>query len=294
MILRRHHTILVQGITGKQGTFWTDQMQKYGADVVGGVNPRKAGTMHLGVPVHKSAKAAAGRGRIDVALMFVPPMMAKDATIDGCEAGARLIVCLAEHIPAQDVMEMHAAAKASGARLVGPNTAGLVTPGETFAGIMPAFNPKVFKPGEVGVISRSGSLGTSVCLMLTQNGMGQSAFYGVGGDAIIGTTSREALELLDADEKTRAVVICGEIGGNAEEDAAEYASTMKKPVVAFIAGRSSPPGKKMGHAGAIVSGRKGDYGSKRSALERASVAVADLPSQIPNLLKHQMRAAAGR
>lgn len=292
MILRKHHRILVQGITGKQGTFWTEQMQKYGANVIGGVNPRKAGTTHLGVPVHANALDAAKQEAFDVALMFVPPMMAKQATIDVCEAGGKLIICLAEHIPAHDVMEMHAAARASGTRIVGPNTAGLVTPGETFAGIMPAFNPKVFKPGEVGVISRSGSLGTLVSLMLTQKGIGQSAFYGVGGDPMIGTTSREALEFLDADERTKAVVLCGEIGGSAEEEAAEYARTMKKPVVAFIAGRSSPPGKKMGHAGAIVSGGKGDYDSKRKALEAAGVRVADLPSQIPGILSEELRAAA--
>ncbi|WP_099867543.1 succinate--CoA ligase subunit alpha [Pararhizobium haloflavum] len=290
MILRKHHKILVQGITGKQGTFWTGEMQTYGANVVCGVNPRKAGTTHLGVPVHASARDAAGQ--FDVALMFVPPMMARDATIDVCEAGARLVICLAEHIPAHDVMMMHAAAKANGARIVGPNTSGLVTPGETFAGIMPAFNPKVFQPGQVGVISRSGSLGTLVSLMLTQEGMGQSAFYGVGGDPMIGTTTREALEFLDADERTEAIVLCGEIGGNAEEEAADYARTMKKPVVAFIAGRSSPPGKKMGHAGAIVSGGKGDYASKRRALEKAGVRVADVPSQIPVIIGEEMRAAA--
>ncbi len=161
--------------------------------------------------------------------MFIPPMAAKAAAIDACEAGAGLLICLTEHIPAHDVMEMHAAARASGTRIVGPNTAGLVTPGETFAGIMPAFNTSVFRPGEVGVISRSGSLGTLICLNLTQAGLGQSVFYGIGGDPMIGTTTREALEMLDADERTRAVAICGEIGGSAEEEAAEYAATMQSP-----------------------------------------------------------------
>ncbi|MCW2306636.1 succinate--CoA ligase subunit alpha [Rhodobium gokarnense] len=292
MILRKEHKILVQGITGKQGTFWTRAMQDYGANVIGGVNPKKAGTEHLGVPVHASARDAAKAGAFDVALMFIPPMAAKAAAIDACEAGAKLLVCLTEHIPAHDVMEMHAAARASGTRIVGPNTAGLVTPGETFAGIMPAFNTNVFRPGSVGVISRSGSLGTLVSLNLTQNGMGQSVFYGVGGDPMIGTTSREALEMLDADPKTESVVLCGEIGGSAEEDAAEYARTMSKPVVAFIAGRASPPGKKMGHAGAIVSGGQGDYASKRRALEAAGVAVADVPSQLPELLSERLKAVA--
>jgi len=283
MIPRKEHRILVQGITGRQGSWWTEKMIEYGATVVGGVNPRKAGTEHLGVPVHAAARDTAGG--FDIALMFIPPMAAREAAIDACEAGAKMLVCLTEHIPAHDVMEMHAAARASGTRIVGPNTAGLVTPGETFVGIMPAFNDRVFRKGDVGVISRSGSLGTLVSLNLAQQGMGQSVFYGIGGDPMIGTTAREALEFLDADPNTRAVAICGEIGGSAEEEAAEYAATMSKPVAAFIAGRASPPGKKMGHAGAIVSGGKGDHGSKRRAFEAAGVGVADVPSQIPALLR---------
>jgi succinyl-CoA synthetase alpha subunit len=291
MILRKQHRILVQGITGKQGTFWTEHMQKYGANVVGGVNPNKAGTVHLGVDVFRTAKEAATAQAFDVSLMFVPPALAKEATIDACEAGAKMVVCLAEHIPLQDVMEMHAAARASGTRIVGPNTAGLVTPGQTFAGIMPAFNRHVFAPGRVGVISRSGSLGTLVSLVLTSGGLGQSVFYGIGGDPMVGTTTLDALHFLDADPATEAVVICGEIGGFAEQRAAEYAKTMRKPVVAFIAGRVSPPNKKMGHAGAIASGGKGDYPSKRKAFEQAGVAVADIPSEIPDLVS---RALAGR
>lgn len=283
MIPRKESRILVQGITGKQGTFWTEKMIEYGATVTGGVNPRKAGTEHLGVPVHATAKDA--EGTFDVACMFIPPMMAKTAGIDACEAGAKLLVCLTEHIPSHDVMEMHAAARANGTRIVGPNTAGIVVPGETFVGILPAFNDRVFQPGRIGVISRSGSLGTLISLNLVQNGMGQSVVYGVGGDPMIGTTTREALEMLNDDDATDAIAICGEIGGSAEEDAAEFARDMSKPVVAFIAGRASPPGKKMGHAGAIVSGGKGDYDSKRRALEAAGVRVADVPSQIPQMLK---------
>lgn len=284
MIPRKSDRILVQGITGKQGTFWTQAMQTYGSTVVGGVNPRKAGTVHLGVPVFASAHEAARSAPFDITCMFVPPMMAKDAAIDACEAGARLIVCLTEHIPSHDIMEMHAAARASGTRIVGPNTAGLVTVGECFVGIMPAFNDRVFRSGHIGVISRSGSLGTLVCLNLTQAGLGQSVFYGVGGDPMLGTSTAEALRLLDDDENTHAVVICGEIGGMAEEEAADYASGMTKPVVAFIAGRLSPPDRKMGHAGAIISGGKGTYALKRKALEAAGVAVADTPSQIAGLL----------
>lgn len=291
MIPRKHHKILIQGITGKQGTFWTKAMQDYGSNVIGGVNPKKAGTEHLGVPVYATAVEAAKATPFDIACMFIPPMMAKAAAIDACEAGAKLLVCLTEHIPAHDVMEMHVAAKANGTRIVGPNTAGLVTVGECFVGIMPAFNERVFRPGRIGVISRSGSLGTLISLNLAQEGLGQSAFYGVGGDPMIGTTSADALRMLDEDQGTDAVVLCGEIGGNAEELAAEYAATMKKPVAAFIAGRQSPPGKKMGHAGAIVSGGKGDYASKRKALEKAGVAVADTPSQIPGLIKQRLKAA---
>jgi succinyl-CoA synthetase alpha subunit len=181
-------------------------------------------------------------------------------------------------------MAMHAAAARHGTRIVGPNTAGLVTPGECFIGIMPAFVPSVFKPGHVGVISRSGSLGTLVCLELTQSGLGQSAFIGIGGDPMLGTTTRDALAALDHDPPTAAVVIVGEIGGTMEEDAADYARTMRKPVAAFIAGAASPPGKKMGHAGAIVTGNRGGYASKRRALEAAGVIVVDTPAQIARAL----------
>lgn len=286
MILRRDHRILIMGMTGRQGTFWTRAMLDYGATIVGGTNPKKAGTDHLGLPVHDSAREA---GEFDVALMFIPPLQAKDAAVDACETGAKVLVCLTEHIPLHDVMEMHAAAKASGTRIWGPNTAGLVTPGETFAGIMPAFNDTVFRPGPVGVISRSGSLGTLVCLELTRAGLGQSAFLGIGGDPLIGTTTCEALEILDADDRTDAVVICGEIGGAMEEEAAEYAATMDKPVVAFVAGRAAPRGKKMGHAGAIVSGGRGTYEAKRKALEATGVAVADVPSQLPALISERLQ-----
>lgn len=288
MIPRAHHNVLVQGITGKQGTFWSEQMIACGTKVVGGVNPKRAGQQHLGLPVYASAVEAAKAAPVDISVMFIPPMAAKAAAIDACEAGVKLLVCLTEHIPSHDVMEMHAAARASGTQIVGPNTAGLVTPGECFVGIMPGFNTNVFRPGNIGVISRSGSLGTLLCLNLAQAGMGQSVFYGVGGDPMIGTRTADALKILNADDKTDAIVICGEIGGNAEEEAAEFARTMSKPVAAFIAGRQSPPGKKMGHAGAIVSGGKGDYDTKRAALEAAGVAVADVPSAVPGIIKARL------
>ncbi len=291
MIPRASHRILIQGITGKQGTFWTKAMQDYGSRIIGGVNPSKAGSEHLGVPVYASAKEAANAQPFDISCMFIPPMMAKAAAIDACEAGAKLLVCLTEHIPAHDVMEMHVAARRNGTRIVGPNTAGLVTIGECFIGIMPAFNDRVFSKGRVGVISRSGSLGTLVSLVLTGAGLGQSVFFGVGGDPMIGTNSADALKMLDADPGTDAIVLCGEIGGSAEEEAAAYARGMTKPVAAFIAGRQSPPGKKMGHAGAIVAGGKGDYDTKRRTLEACGVAVADVPSQIPALIRARLQAA---
>ena len=278
MIVRRHHRVLVQGITGKQGTFWTQKMIECGTRVVGGVNPKKAGETHLDLPVFASAQDAAKGVGFDVSVLFVPPMGARAAALDAIIAGAKLLVMLTEHVPAQDVMYLLAAARDRGTVVVGPNTAGLVTPGEGFVGIMPGFNSNVFKPGRVGVVSRSGSLGTLVCLNLTRGGFGQSAFIGIGGDAIVGTTSRDALETFEKDPGTDAVVLVGEIGGAAEEIAAEYAATMKKPVVAFIAGRAAPPGKRMGHAGAIVMGTRGTYDSKRRALEAAGVRVLDLPS----------------
>ena len=280
MIVRRKDRVIVLGITGKQGTFWTEKMIAYGTNVVAGINPRRAGETHVGVPIFASTSEAVKAVGGDVGVMFIPPPMAKDAAVSAAQAGIKTLVVLTEHIPAQDVMAMHAAAGKHGTRIVGPNTAGLVTPGECFVGIMPAFVPSVFKPGRVGVISRSGSLGTLVCLNLTRAGIGQSAFIGIGGDPMLGTTTRDALEALDKDAGTDAVVIVGEIGGAMEENAAEYARRMKKPLVAFIAGAAAPAGKKMGHAGAIVTGNAGSYASKRQALEAAGVVVVDTPSQI--------------
>jgi len=288
MIVRRADSLVVLGMTGRQGTFWTEKMLAYGTKVVAGVNPKRAGETHVGVPVFASPKDAVKAVGGDVAVLFIPPAMALEATVSAIEAGIRLVVVLTEHIPLHDVIAMHAAAAMHGARIVGPNTAGLVTPGECFVGIMPAFEPSVFKPGRVGVISRSGSLGTLICLKLTQAGIGQSAFIGIGGDPLIGTTTLDALKALDEDAGTDAAVIVGEIGGGMEEEAADYARNMRKPVVAFIAGAASPPGKKMGHAGAIVTGSAGGYASKRSALESAGVTVADTPAGITDALLRKM------
>jgi len=284
MIYRRGQKVLVQGITGKQGTFWAARMMERGTEIVAGVNPKRAGDSHNGVPIFSSAVEAAKQTPCDISVIFIPPAMARDAIIDAIDAGIGTIVVLTEHIPGHDVLDIFARARGSNSRIVGPNTAGIVTPGEGFVGIMPGHNPNIFMPGRVGVISRSGSLGTLMCLNLTRAGLGQSAFIGIGGDPIIGTTSRDALEALDRDDRTRAVVLVGEIGGSMEEEAAEYARGMNKPVVSFIAGRSSPPDKKMGHAGAIVTGGRGGYASKRAALEKAGVRVANTPIEIAEFL----------
>jgi succinyl-CoA synthetase alpha subunit len=295
MIYRKAHRVLVQGVTGKHGTFWTEKMLECGTTVVGGVNPKRAGEAHIGLPVFASAADAMAKAPFDIAVMFIPPAMAKDAALDAIGAGAKLLVVLTEHIPVQDVMAVLLAARKRGTRIVGPNTAGLVTPGEGFVGIMPGHNPNIFRAGSVGVISRSGSLGTLVALNLTRAGIGQSAFIGIGGDPMIGTTTRDALQALDEDKQTEAVVLVGEIGGSMEEKAAEYAAGMTKPVVAFIAGRAAPAGKKMGHAGAIVIGNSGSYASKRAALERAGVLVADTPRGIPAAVSRRLaeRASGG-
>ena len=284
MIIRGNERLLVQGITGKQGTFWTECMQDYGTVVVGGVNPKKAGTQHCGVPVYASAAEAMVGSPFDASVLFIPPLGVKAAALDAIAAGCKKLVVLTEHIPVQDVMYFLAAARDNATQVIGPNTAGIVTPGECFVGFMPAFESDIFRPGRIGVISRSGSLGTLICLNLVQAGFGESAFIGIGGDPILGTTTRDALETLDQDPGTDAVVIVGEIGGGMEENAAEYAAGMSKPIAAFIAGGASPPGKKMGHAGAIVMGDKGTYASKRKAFEHAGVRVLDTPSHVGRVM----------
>jgi succinyl-CoA synthetase alpha subunit len=288
MIVRAADRVLVMGITGKQGTFWTERMQAYGTRIVGGTHPGKAGTRHCGVPVFATAADAMRETGFDVAVLFIPPFLVKAAALDAIAAGAKGLVVLTEHIPVHDVMYFVAAARERGVWILGPNTAGAVTPQECFAGFMPAFNPRIFRKGGIGVVSRSGSLGTLFCLNVVQAGYGESAFLGIGGDPIIGTTTREALAALDAFPGTEAVVMVGEIGGSMEEEAAEYARTMAKPVVAFIAGGASPAGKKMGHAGAIVTGGKGGYASKRAALEAAGVTVLDTPSDVGAALKARL------
>ena len=288
MIIRGSETVLVQGITGKQGTFWSERMRDYGTKIIGGVNPKRAGETHLGLPVWATAGAAARETAIDAAVMFIPPMGVKEAALDIINAGIGKIVCLTEHVPVHDTMYVLAAARERGAKVIGPNTAGIVTVGESFVGFMPAFNARVFRPGSVGVVSRSGSLGTLLCLNLVQAGLGISVFIGIGGDPVIGTTTKDALISLDNDAKTEAVALVGEIGGSMEEEAAEYARTMRKPVAAFIAGAASPPGKRMGHAGAIVMGDRGSYAGKKKALEAAGVTVCSTPNGVAEVLRERL------
>lgn len=287
-IVRRTDRIAVLGMTGAQGTFWTERMREVGTSVVAGVSPKRAGQVHLGLPVFASVAEVVRSMTVDIAVMFVPPTAACNAALDVIEAGVPGLVMLTEHIPSHDMLTVFSRATSCGCSIVGPNTAGLVTPGEAFVGIMPGHNDNVFRPGRVGVISRSGSLGTLICLNLSRAGYGQSSFIGIGGDPMIGTTTIDALRALDRDDRTDAVVVVGEIGGTMEEEAAAYAGAMDKPVVSFIAGRAAPPGRKMGHAGAIVAGSGGSYASKRGALEAQGVSVADTPHGVVEALSAKL------
>jgi succinyl-CoA synthetase alpha subunit len=288
VILRADETVLVHGISGRQGGFWSERMRDYGTRIIGGVSPRRAGGEQLGLPIWASACEAAASGPIDAAVLFIPPLAVKEAALDAIAAGIGKIICLTEHVPVHDTMHLLAAARERGARVIGPNTAGIVTVGACFAGFMPAFNPRVFQPGAVGVVSRSGSLGTLVCLALVQAGLGISAFIGIGGDAIVGTTTTDALMALNADPRTEAVALVGEIGGSMEEDAA-YALTMSKPIAAFIAGSAAPPGRRMGHAGAIVMGDRGSHAGKVAALQAAGITVCPTPDGIAAALRRRLR-----
>ncbi|MGH3436103.1 MAG: succinate--CoA ligase subunit alpha [Sciscionella sp.] len=285
MLITGHDAVAVQGITGRQGSFWTERMMECGTKVVAGVSPGKGGRTVSGVGVYDSVVEAAGAVRIDASVLFVPPLAAKAAALDAINAGVRKIVFLTEHVPYHDVMYVLAEARDAGTRVLGPNTAGLVVPGEASVGIMPGFAKNIFQPGNIGVVSRSGSLGTLVALNLVTAGYGQSAFLGIGGDPILGTTTLDAIRALDADLRTEAIVLVGEIGGTMEEDAADYIAGISKPVVSFIAGRSAPPDRRMGHAGAIVTGNLGSGTSKVDALRNAGVIVTDVPSQVAGALR---------
>jgi succinyl-CoA synthetase alpha subunit len=276
--------VLVQGITGREASFWTERMTAYGTPVVAGVVPGKGGQQANGVPVYDSVEAACHEHAIDMAVLFVPSRAVKAAALDVLRAGVRQVVVLVEHIPVHDMMEVFAEAEARGARVLGGNSPGLVVPGRYFVGILPAWEPTIFRPGAVGVVSRSGSLGTLVSVNLARAGLGQSAFVGIGGDPIVGTTFLDVLQMFEDDPRTDAVALLGELGGGLEEQAAEYIGRMRKPVVAFIGGQSAPPGKRMGHAGAIVAGAGGTAASKMAVLREAGARVADVPSQVSAIL----------
>lgn len=277
VIVNENSRILVQGITGKEGSFHAKQMLDYGTKVVAGVTPGKGGEMFEGkVPVFNTVAEAVEATGADVSVIFVPPPFAADAIYEAADAGIKWVICITEGIPARDMLNVYDYLKRTNTRLVGPNCPGVISPGKCKVGIMPAF---IHKPGSVGVISRSGTLTYEAVHQLTQLGLGQSTCIGIGGDPVIGTRYIDALKLFKDDPETEAVIMIGEIGGTAEEEAAEWIkANFDKPVVAFIAGQTAPPGKRMGHAGAIISGGKGTAAEKMAALKAAGITVCESPA----------------
>jgi succinyl-CoA synthetase alpha subunit len=270
--------IVVQGLTGREGSFHARQCLDYGTQVVAGVTPGRGGQTHETVPVFNTVHQAVAKTGCDVSLIFVPPAFAADAILEAADAGVKLIVCITEGIPAADMVRVPPFVRAKGARLIGPNCPGIITPGACKVGIMPG---AIHKPGSVGVVSRSGTLTYEAVAQLTRAGIGQSTCIGIGGDPIIGTTFKDALTLFEGDAGTKAVVLIGEIGGGMEEEAAAFAkASVKKPIVAFIAGQTAPPGRRMGHAGAIIAGGKGTAADKMAALQAAGATVLKTPAEI--------------
>jgi succinyl-CoA synthetase alpha subunit len=283
--------LIVQGITGRDGSFHAKSMKEYGTQVVGGVTPGKGGQSMDGIPVFDTVAEAVKKTRANTTVIFVPAKASAAALAEATDAGVPLIVCITEGIPVLDMIVQARRIARAGARLIGPNCPGLITPGAAKIGIMPG---RIHLPGSIGVISRSGTLTYEVVWALTRAGMGQSTCVGVGGDPVIGTKFVDLLELYEADPGTAGVVLIGEIGGDDEEKAAEFIRrSMKKPVAAFISGRTAPPEKRMGHAGAIVSGGRGTAEAKLEALKAAGVPVADRPDQIPGLLTERLARARG-
>jgi len=279
--------LIVQGITGRDGSFHAEQMKKYGTHVVAGVTPGKGGSKVAGIPVFNTMEEAVSNTKANTSVIYVPPAFAADSVYEAVDAGIKLVICITEGIPANDMMKVYAFVKKHGARLIGPNCPGLITPGESKVGIMPG---NIVKKGNVGVVSRSGTLTYEAIWALTLAGIGQSTCIGIGGDQIIGTNFVDCLDAFNKDSATKAIVMIGEIGGSDEEEAAAFIKKyVKKPVIGFIAGQTAPADKRMGHAGAIISGSSGTAADKIAALEKVGVPVAGSPTEIPSLVKQMLK-----
>ena len=285
ILINKDTRVLVQGITGHEGSLQTEQMIDFGTNIVGGVTPGKGGSEVQNKPVFDSVKEALGETDVDASVIFVPPQFAADGIFEAIDNGIELIVCITEGIPVHDMMRVWAYLKTSSSRLLGPNCPGITTPGASKIGIMP--NP-IHRPGNIGVVSRSGTLTYEIVDTLSKNGIGQSTSVGIGGDPVNGTSFVDVLELFEEDPGTHAVVLVGEIGGTAEEDSIEYIKQMSKPVISYIVGVSAPPGKTMGHAGAIISMGVGTALEKIQAFEKAGITVAKSPSEIVRHVKNIM------
>jgi succinyl-CoA synthetase alpha subunit len=285
ILINKDTRLLVQGITGRDGGFHASKMKAYGTRVVAGTSPGKAGEIVQDIPVFNTVRDAVSETGANTSVIFVPAPFAKDAMMEAADAGIGLIVCITEGVPTLDVVEAYRFIKSKGAKLIGPNCPGLISPGKSMVGIMPTM---IFREGGTGVISRSGTLTYEVVYNLTEQGMGQSTAVGVGGDPVVGLYYRELLEMFENDPDTDSIALIGEIGGDAEERAAEYIRDhVTKPVAVFIAGQQAPPGKQMGHAGAIISSGSGTAAEKIAAFEAVGIPVAKEPGQIPSLLKRK-------
>lgn len=283
ILIDKNSKIIVQGFTGKEGSFHSEQMIEYGSDIVAGVTPGKGGSFHLGKPVFNTVAEAKEMTGANVSIIFVPPPFAADAILEAASAGIELIICISEGIPAIDMVKVKNYLKTTGSRLVGPNCPGVISPGESKVGIMPA---KVHKKGRIGIVSRSGTLTYEAVNQISNLGMGQSTAIGIGGDPVIGSDFIDILKLFNEDNDTDAVVMIGEIGGSMEDEAAEYIKkNFTKPVVSFISGQTAPPGRRMGHAGAIISGGKGTAKEKMDILKKNGVHVVENPADIGEKVK---------